>query len=224
MQVPEKFEIADHDVGKRQLFVTDQVLAERERLRLATVPRIIYDIPQSELDRIDVYTDGSCTNNQGNVGQKQRAGAGVFFGINDERNMAEPLPPYGPRNFVSNNRAELYAVIRLLQEFNEKQKLRIFTDSKYVLDGIRGNSKPRKNQDMWCILLQLTKNRDIVWDKVKGHSNIFGNICADALAVYGGKLGSEYEVENIPNEMVPWEHCLNALAHIWNRRLENYYY
>ena len=78
---------------------------------------------------IQVWTDGSSFEN----GSKNaRAGIGVFWKDNDQKNLSEKLP-----GEQTNNRAELYAVIRALEICENKTKLlEIITDSKYVINAI----------------------------------------------------------------------------------------
>jgi len=77
-----------------------------------------------------VYTDGSCL---GNGKTKGRAGAGVWWGEGDSNNLSERL--YGVQ---TNNRAELWAAIRALQQSTEwgLPEVEVRTDSKYTIQGI----------------------------------------------------------------------------------------
>lgn len=145
---------------------------------------------------IHVWTDGACENNQ-NEG-KRRAGVGVWFGYNDERNLSEPLEG----DVQTNNRAELTAIIRAIELFGKTaepgQCLIIHTDSMYCINGIRKwmegwkkrkwmNSKkqPVKNKDLWLIINNLIKTYKIEMRWVAGHSGDDGNTHADRLAVEG---------------------------------------
>jgi ribonuclease HI len=137
--------------------------------------------------------------------------------LRDPRNISKPLEPYGPTAFVSNNRAELTAVILALREPSLlKIPMRILTDSQYVIDGALGKSKPTANLDLWVKLLQLLEGRTILWQKVKGHDTVHGNICADALAVYGAKQAPP--IVHRDNEDLPWEICISTLRRIFDIR------
>ena len=62
--------------------------------------------PLSDEKPINVYTDGACSNN----GKSDaRAGFGIWFGADDERNTSESFT--GPQ---TNNAAELLAIIKAL--------------------------------------------------------------------------------------------------------------
>ena len=101
----------------------------------------------------------------------------------------------GSEESTTNNRMELKAVIEALKYVNNETKLVIFTDSKYVMQGIQewiknwkinnwktSQKKPVKNKELWQELDQLVSNRTIEWQWVKGHSGDFGNEMADKLA------------------------------------------
>jgi ribonuclease HI len=81
-----------------------------------------------------IFTDGACSSN-GKSGA--RGGVGVYFGKNNPRNISEPLKG----SYQTNNRAELTAIIRALDVcVNEpkammKPGVKIFSDSKYCIDG-----------------------------------------------------------------------------------------
>jgi ribonuclease HI len=96
---------------------------------------------------------------------------------------------------TTNNRMELMAAITGLEALKRPCKVNLYTDSKYVLDGItswmaawkkRGwktaNRKPVKNIELWQRLDAATDAHDINWIWVKGHSGDEGNERADELA------------------------------------------
>ena len=96
------------------------------------------------------------------------------------------------------NKMELTAAIMALKEIKEPCKIILYTDSKYVLQGIeewiynwkkrgwRGaNKKPIKNIELWKELDELRDEHNIKWNWVKGHSGDPGNETADMLANRG---------------------------------------
>tara|TARA_A100001015_G_scaffold248675_1_gene286219 strand:+ start:441 stop:1124 length:684 start_codon:yes stop_codon:yes gene_type:complete len=85
--------------------------------------------PLMENPPINIYTDGACINN----GKTDaRAGFGIWFGENDERNTSESFT--GPQ---TNNRAELLGIIKALSilrdEIEKGQTVNIYTDSSYSI-------------------------------------------------------------------------------------------
>ena len=137
--------------------------------------------------RVTLYTDGACRGNPGPGGW----GACLEFG--DARKEL-----YGYDRETTNNRMELTAVIESLKALKRRCQVDLFTDSKYVLqgmtqwiDGWKRNGwktaakKPVKNADLWRQLDAQVARHDIDWHWVKGHSGNPGNEKADQLANRG---------------------------------------
>ena len=135
---------------------------------------------------ISIYTDGACSGNPG------KGGWGVV--IIDNR-LSEPILLNGGEDDTTNNRMELSAAINAILYFKEKSNLEIFTDSKYLKNGIENwikkwklngwktsNKKPVKNKDLWLTLDNEITNHNIKWNWIKGHSNNEYNEKADFLA------------------------------------------
>ncbi len=105
---------------------------------------------------------------------------------------------HGGEPETTNNRMELTAAIEALNALNGASKVVLYTDSKYVMDGIRewmpnwkkrgwktAARKPVKNQDLWQALDAAVQRHDIDWQWVKGHDGNPGNEAADELANRG---------------------------------------
>tara|TARA_Y100001934_G_C12014447_1_gene613802 strand:- start:99 stop:527 length:429 start_codon:yes stop_codon:yes gene_type:complete len=133
---------------------------------------------------IEIYTDGACSGNPG-IG-----GWGAII-IEDKKN----LEIKGGLNDTTNNQMELMATIEALKTFREKKEITIYTDSKYVKDGITtwikkwkinnwktANKKDVKNKELWIMLDNQMKKHEIIWKWVKGHEGNYYNEKADALA------------------------------------------
>ncbi len=131
-----------------------------------------------------MYTDGACRGNPG------PGGWGVILSYRDRD---KELNGYNPE--TTNNRMELTAAIEGLRALNRTCDIDLYTDSKYVIQGINGwienwktngwktaAKKPVKNADLWQLLHQQDKNHRVNWHWVKGHAGIEGNELADALA------------------------------------------
>ena len=136
---------------------------------------------------IKIYTDGSCLSNPGN------GGWAAIININGEIKKIS-----GNEKNTTNNRMELMAPIKALKYTNSKDPIEIFTDSKYVMDGITeyikkwkvngwktASKKPVKNSDLWKQLDALSAQHSIRWNWVKGHSGHRENDIADELANLG---------------------------------------
>ena len=136
---------------------------------------------------VDLFTDGACRGNPGN------GGWGVLLRYGDyEKEL------YGGEQETTNNRMELTAVIMGLKQLKQSCRVRITTDSRYVMQGAtewlegwkRRNwrtaaKKPVLNQDLWRQLDCLTTEHEIHWHWVKGHSGHPENEQADKLANRG---------------------------------------
>lgn len=138
-----------------------------------------------------VYTDGACSNN----GKSNAlAGIGIFFGINDERNVSKRI-----EGKQTNNRAELIAIIEayFIIEKDDKNII-IVTDSEYSIKcvssyGDKNFIKNWKvdipNKDLVKKVYELYKDKsNIKFMHIKAHTNkddihSIGNKNADKLAV-----------------------------------------
>tara|TARA_B100000609_G_C17174627_1_gene413642 strand:+ start:886 stop:1317 length:432 start_codon:yes stop_codon:yes gene_type:complete len=134
-----------------------------------------------------IYTDGACRGNPG-IG-----GWGALMSYKEE---VKEL--YGGEVDTTNNKMELRAVIEGLNTLKEPCSVKVFTDSKYVMEGINSwihnwkknnwktaNKKDVKNKDLWIQLDKLVSKHNISWEWVKGHSGNPGNEKADELANRG---------------------------------------
>jgi len=138
-------------------------------------------------DQVIIYTDGGCRGNPG------PGGWGALLIYNDiEKEL------YGSQADTTNNRMELQAAIEALQALKRPCQVTLYTDSKYVKDGVttwihnwrkRGwktaNKKPVKNADLWQTLDAAANRHEVEWAWVKGHDGNYGNERADQLANRG---------------------------------------
>jgi len=139
------------------------------------------------MKKIDIYTDGACRGNPGPGGW----GALLIYKDADKA-------IYGGEIDTTNNRMEMTAIIEALKIVKMDCNITLYTDSKYVMDGITkwlpnwkkkgwitSNKKPVKNKDLWQILEESISKHNIEWQWVKGHAGIPGNEKADELANQG---------------------------------------
>jgi len=136
---------------------------------------------------VEIYTDGACRGNPGPGGW----GASLRFN-------GQQKDLYGSEAETTNNRMELMAVIQALETMTRPHPVKIYTDSKYVLEGMtkwlegwkkRGwktaAKKPVKNVELWQRLDAAVQVNEVSWQWVKGHSGHDGNEYADMLANRG---------------------------------------
>ena len=133
---------------------------------------------------VQIFTDGACKGNPG------PGGWGVLLRRgNTEKELS------GAEGNTTNNRMEMTAAIEGLSALKRTCAVDLYTDSKYLIDGItkwlpgwqkRGwktaSKKPVKNEDLWRRLADLNARHRVTWHWVKGHSGHAENERADQLA------------------------------------------
>jgi len=150
-------------------------------------PAAVSPTPQaSDGNRIAVYTDGSSLGNPG------PGGYGVLI-----PSLGENQALSGGFRRTTNNRMELLACIVGLEQFPSPAVIALYSDSRYVVDGItkgwakgwrrngwrKSNGGKALNTDLWQRLLDLCDRHDVQFVWVKGHAGNPGNERCDQLAV-----------------------------------------
>jgi len=138
---------------------------------------------------LKIYTDGACSGNPGKGGW-----AAIIIDGKNQSNIS------GSENKTTNNRMELMAPIMALKKIKTKSEITIYTDSRYVKDGItewikkwklnnwkNSNKKPVKNKDLWIKLDNCCQKHNVSWKWVKAHAGNKLNNLADELAVLKAK-------------------------------------
>lgn len=136
------------------------------------------------LKPVTIYTDGSCEGNPGPGGWAAILLSGVH---RREISGGEPA--------TTNNRMELLAAIAALAALKERCQVELYTDSRYLRDGIdrwvagwkrngwrTRDKKAVKNADLWRRLDALVIHHQITWRWVKGHAGHEHNERCDELA------------------------------------------
>ena len=136
---------------------------------------------------IKIFTDGACKGNPG---------IGGWGALIIENSLETEI--FGGSLNTTNNQMELKATIKALEFFSEPKEIELYTDSKYVKDGItdwinkwkingwvNASKKSVKNASLWKELDKLVSAHKVEWFWVKGHSNHRENDIADELANRG---------------------------------------
>lgn len=136
---------------------------------------------------VTIHTDGACRGNPG------PGGWGAVLECGATRKTL-----HGGERLTTNNRMELTAVIRALAALKRPCHVRLYSDSKYVLNGITewlpnwkskgwktAAKKPVMNADLWQALDLEVARHKVDWHWIKGHSGHAGNEEADRLANLG---------------------------------------
>lgn len=166
-------------------------------------------MPLQNKNHISIYTDGGCSNNPG------PGGYGVIIEMDGKREEY-----FGGFRLTTNNRMELTAAIIGLQKITGNKNIRLFSDSRYLVDGMekgwaktwqshrwRKADKSRAvNIDLWQQLLNLCEQHDVKFVWVEGHSGHPQNERCDKLAMKarGQKnlpIDPGYELPSSPQQL-----------------------
>lgn len=138
------------------------------------------------MKHVDIFTDGACSGNPGPGGW----GAILRYKGTDKCIS-------GGEAETTNNRMELSAVIEALKLLKEPCEVTLWTDSKYVADGLgkgwaagwkkngwrKADKKPALNPDLWDELLSLYDRHNVTIQWIKGHASHPENEKCDKMAV-----------------------------------------
>lgn len=138
------------------------------------------------MKKVIIYTDGACSGNPGPGGW----GAILQYGAHEKE-----LSGGDPQ--TTNNKMELTGVIEALRLLKEPCEVDLYSDSKYVIDGItkgwakgwkargwkKADKTPAKNPELWDALLGLLDYHTVRFHWVKGHADNPKNNRCDELAV-----------------------------------------
>lgn len=176
----ERFMKSPPSKRRRRTATGKNVSKPNKKLTKKSAPKQI-----DEKGKIVIYTDGGALNNPG------PGGYGVVIANGTKRKELSK----GFR-LTTNNRMELLACIEGLKAVKKPSDIILYSDSKYVVDGItkgwakkwrangwmRTKKEPAINPDLWDKLLNLCNKHDVTFSWVKGHAGIEGNERCDTLA------------------------------------------
>lgn len=133
---------------------------------------------------VEIFTDGACSGNPG------PGGYGALLKYADKIKEIS-----GSEINTTNNRMEMMAIIKALLELKKPCRIKVITDSSYVVKGmtqwipgwikrnwLNAQKKPVLNRDLWEILLELSRLHQIEWIWIKGHNGHPENERCDQLA------------------------------------------
>lgn len=138
------------------------------------------------MKEVTLYTDGACSGNPG------PGGWGAILIYKDYKKEMS-----GGDKETTNNKMELTAAIEGLKALKEPCRVKLYSDSKYLIDGItkdwarswrakgwkKSDGKPALNVDLWEQILELDEYHEIEYIWVKGHAGNPNNERCDRLAV-----------------------------------------
>jgi len=137
------------------------------------------------MKEVDIYTDGACSGNPGPGGW-----AAVLLYNGHQKEIS------GFEEHTTNQRMEIKAALAALQTLKEKCRVRLHSDSAYLVNAFEQNwfggwerngwmtskKTPVVNQDLWQEVLEISSKHRVRWVKVKGHSDNEWNNRCDFLA------------------------------------------
>jgi ribonuclease HI len=149
----------------------------------SAAPKSIASIPE---DTVLIYTDGASLGNPG------PGGYGIVLISKKSRRELSA----GFRR-TTNNRMELMACIQGLRALKKTARVLLFSDSRYVINGVtkgwakrwrrngwmRSDTEPAENSDLWGDLLDLLERHEVEFHWVRGHAGTPENERCDELAV-----------------------------------------
>ena len=142
------------------------------------------------MKHIDIFTDGACSGNPG------PGGWGAVLRYNGvEKELS------GGERQTTNNRMELTAAIMALSALKEPCSVTLYSDSKYLIDGLqkgwakgwrargwkKSDGKPALNPELWQRLLELCETHEVSLIWIKGHNEHPENERCDRMAVAESK-------------------------------------
>jgi ribonuclease HI len=177
------------------------------------------------MDIYSYFTDGAATMvNKNGKYLRQEGGWAFVMCFNGEKHSYQS----GGCKLTTNNEMELYAIYASMRDFLDRSadgdKIEIYTDSGYCI-GIftqwaknwerrgwkKSNNKPIENltliKAIWKLMKEIDeKNGELLFVKVKGHSNNVLNNEADELAVkaknVAGKTGKTIGYNSKPDSLL----------------------
>lgn len=87
-----------------------------------------------------------------------------------------------PEDPTTNQRAEIYAAVRALTALKVPCKVRVVSDSQYLVNTMQGDYRRRSNRDLWEALDAAAAPHEVEWILVRGHVGEQGNEIAHMLA------------------------------------------
>lgn len=158
-----------------------------------------------KMDKITIYTDGSCHGNPGPGGW-----AAVILHGSARKEIS------GGMYYTTNNRMELTAVIEALKTLSSPSDVTVVSDSKYVCDHLENVKRlmcnpTAKNKDLWSQIMRATIVHKIKTRWVRGHNGDVFNARCDALAnAEADMIAHEKDIRQAVFSALLADHTLSA--------------
>jgi ribonuclease HI len=153
-------------------------------LNKTCTPTSIKQIAWYPTNDATAYSDGSYDNT------KEKGGYAILIKHGNKEKIISKRT-----NLQGNNLIELHAVIQALRNLKKEQRIRVVTDSQYVIKGLvfwievwrrnrwyTASGEKARHKKQWLQLDKLTRNKIIELNWVKGHNNHKEHTLCDKLA------------------------------------------
>lgn len=150
--------------------------AANQSQTLTAVRRISTSSLNEIYPKVLIYADGSCLKNGSDSAQ---AGAGVVIMTEDQKRIKLKACYLGA---LTNQKAEILACAVGLESLKVPCRVGIFSDSKYVVETMKGLNRMKSNREYWNRLVTSCLTHKIVWNWVRGHNGDVFQETADRLS------------------------------------------
>jgi ribonuclease HI len=131
------------------------------------------------LKEVIIYCDGSSL---GNGRESPRAAAVALLGF---KGVWRAFGLY--LGEATNQQAEIAAAALGLEQLREPCRVRVMTDSRYVVETMSGRFRRKSNQEWWARLDKAADSHEIKWEWMKGHA---GHVAQEAVDKAARKVAS----------------------------------
>ncbi len=119
------------------------------------------------MKRVTVVCDGSSL---GNGQAAARAGAAALLSFTDADGETHTRAVGEYLGQATNNQAEIVAACVALEALREPCEVRVETDSRYVVETLKGNFRRKMNHDFWGRLDRAAAPHRVRWEWIRGHA------------------------------------------------------
>lgn len=131
---------------------------------------------EKQTTKVLIYADGSCLRNGSESAQ---AGAGVVVMTEDRRRIKLKASYLGA---LTNQKAEILACAVGLESLKQACEVKIYSDSKYVVETMLGTNRMKSNREFWERLVNACLTHKIEWNWIRGHNGNAFQETADRLS------------------------------------------
>jgi ribonuclease HI len=141
--------------------------------------------PAARYKQVAIFCDGSSL---GNGQLATRAAAVALLGY---KGIWRAVGQY--LGTATNQQAEIAAAALGLESLREPCRVRLFTDSRYVVETMNGRFRRKTNHEWWQRLDKAALDHDVQWEWTEGHA---GHLLQEAADRAARRIAAAGKVEN----------------------------